>query len=85
MLRRRIPGPAWLRPATRRAVHERLVRDVADRPLRWDESVRAALHPRAFTIGTATRRLLAAERHCLLVEPLAEPAFVQALARSGGP
>lgn len=85
LLRARDPGPTWLRRPLRELVRDRRAGDAADRPLRWDASVLAAVRPRAVRLGTVTRRRIATDHGCTLVEPLGEPAFVAAVARSGGP
>ncbi|WP_240323280.1 asparagine synthase-related protein [Amycolatopsis ruanii] len=73
--RRSLPMP-WLRPDPRRVVW----RAAADRPLRWETSVRTALATRAFAVGFRTRADAAAEYGCELVEPFADPSFVASYA-----
>lgn len=84
LLRGLVEEHSWLRDPARAAARERQVRDVAAQPLRWDASVRAALHPRAVRIGVATRERIADDRDCVLLDPLGSVEFVTALARFGG-
>ena len=46
----REPGPEWLRPPLRAVVRTRQAVESADRPLRWDRSVRSVLRPRAVAL-----------------------------------
>ncbi|MGW4589016.1 asparagine synthase-related protein [Amycolatopsis thermoflava] len=73
--RRSVPM-LWLRPDLRRVVW----REAADRPLRWETSVRTALATRAYEVGFRTRADAAAEYDCELVEPFADPSFVASYA-----
>lgn len=73
---RRSVAMPWLRPDLRRMVW----RDVADRPLRWETSVRTALATRAFSVGLRTRREAASAYDCRLVDPFADPSFVASYA-----
>lgn len=88
-LRRRIVarqdgGNAWLRPPARTRVAVLNARADADLPLRWDRSVRAVMATRAATIGWQTRRWIAEQEGCSLVEPFGTPEFVECWARFGG-
>lgn len=85
VLRSRVEVDAWLRPELRRAKAELEARETADRPLRWDRSVRAALQTRAITIGRRSISALAGQAGCNYVEPLADPGFIDALASAGRP
>lgn len=84
LLARREAGAPWLRPGSRREVRVRLARELADRPLRWDRSVRAALGSRAAAIGAQTRSAVAGGFDCALVDPFQAPAFVASYAGFGG-
>lgn len=84
MGRREVDIFSWLRPAVRRAAVDDVMRRTAARPLRWDLSVYAALSSRAVAIGDATRRRVAADADCRLVEPLGAPGFVASYAAFGG-
>ena len=74
---------SWLRPAVRRAALAELAR-LADRPLRWDESVWSVLAPRAVSLGRQARDFAAVQQDCALVDPLGDLGFVASWAAFGG-
>lgn len=79
-----LPFPVpWLRPGARSRLRA-LMRNQAQRPLRWDHSVWRALAPRAVAIGNQTRAEVARGYECALVEPLCSPSFVASYAAYGG-
>jgi hypothetical protein len=82
----RLAGDApWLRPAVRTAALAETVGAEADRPLRWDHSVATARASRAAQVGETTRRRVAEDHDCMLVEPLASCDFIASYAVTGGP
>jgi asparagine synthase (glutamine-hydrolysing) len=85
VLRRRIAVPfPWLRPEAERAANDGLAADAATEPLRWGARFAWRLGLRYFRVGTASLGLLAADEGARVVHPLADPAFVGALARLPG-
>jgi hypothetical protein len=75
----------WLRADVAERATRLLARDVAAAPLRWDEAVRQQNRRRAATTSAATCRRLLAARDVTYHEPFLDPAFVEPLARAGGP
>ncbi|GAA4972842.1 asparagine synthase-related protein [Pseudonocardia tropica] len=74
----------WLTPDARAESRRRTRADVRRLPLRWDRSVRTWMARRAAAVGHRTTDLTARAHGCLLVQPLGEPAFVDAFAAFGG-
>ena len=82
VLRRRIFVPfPWLRPAAERAVNDALAADAAREPLRWRARFPWRLSLRYVHVGTASLELLAEDAGARIAHPLADPGFVDALAR----
>ena len=75
--------PRWLRHAGRQAFIDAAVA-MAALPLRWDDTIRMLRRCRAFTVGIANFEAGLAEYGSVSVNPLADVAFVDALARDGG-
>jgi asparagine synthase (glutamine-hydrolysing) len=84
MAARHARGGAWLRPPLREWVAAQHAALLADRPLRYDRSVRAVSASRAAHLGRIARERVAADAGCALVEPFSAPLFVESMARSGG-
>jgi asparagine synthase (glutamine-hydrolysing) len=82
VLRRRVAVPfPWLRPPAERAVNDALAADAAGEPLRWRARFSWRLSLRYVHVGTASLALLAADAGARIAHPLADPGFVDALAR----
>jgi asparagine synthase (glutamine-hydrolysing) len=82
VLRRRIAVPfSWLRPAAERAVNDALAADAAGEPLGWRARFFWRLSLRYVRVGITSLDLLAADAGAAIAHPLADPGFVDALAR----
>jgi len=83
MARGTLPSPRWLREPGRLAYAEALSALLAT-PLRWDSATRHAGLNRSVCVGMANFEAEVAAHGSVSVNPLADLAFVEALARDGG-
>ena len=74
----------WLRPDTRERHHRLAARDLAGEPLTTPRSLEWLLTRRVAAVASHNYGVLAAEHGLTLTEPLLDPAFVRALARTAG-
>jgi len=78
-----MPSPGWLREPGRLAYAEALSALLAS-PLRWDAATRHAGLNRSVCLGMANFEAEVAAHGSVSVNPLADAAFVDTLARDGG-
>ncbi|HLR27778.1 MAG TPA: asparagine synthase C-terminal domain-containing protein [Ruania sp.] len=81
--RGKMPSPGWLREPGRLAYAEALSALLAS-PLRWDAATRHAGLNRSVCLGMANFEAEVAAHGSVSVNPLADAAFVDTLARDGG-
>lgn len=75
----------WLRKEAQRGLLVDFARDAAAEPVAWDRWLREAWWPhRTRVVGASSLAKLATTRHVRLVQPLEDPAFLAALARTHG-
>lgn len=82
--RYRLVGLAWLRPAAARAASRLAAAARAEQPRSWSHWVDWTARGRSLSASRWSLSLLASDADTLLVHPLLDPAFLAALARSGG-
>jgi asparagine synthase (glutamine-hydrolysing) len=83
--RRHTPdSAAWLSPGAVAAVRRLDARETAEDPARFDEHVVWRLRTRHLALGLQGLEQLAADAGARVISPLADPAFVAALATAGG-
>jgi hypothetical protein len=74
----------WLRTGARAELIAALAKQEAQRPLRWDASLRVFLQNRARRLAFANREYFARRSDVTYVHPFIDRCFIEAMARSGG-
>lgn len=74
----------WLTAAARDAVTSGIVEAELGAPLRWDRALEALPLLRGSAMGSHNRHAMARRRDYLLVDPITDPVFTDALIRCGG-
>ncbi|HET9254266.1 MAG TPA: asparagine synthase-related protein [Pseudonocardiaceae bacterium] len=81
---RATPMHPWLRPEIAEGFVQRLARDLAGAPLRWDAAVLRCAGRRSVTTAAANFRRIFAADDVTYHEPFLDPAFLAPLRRAGG-
>ncbi len=80
----RLDAAPWLRPAARRRLERRHLRELASEPLWWSGHVRFQLCRREVALGQRTLEVIARGAGANLINPLLDERFVTAVASAGG-
>jgi len=83
ILRQRSREVPWLRPTAHEEFQRRYVEGQAGVPRRWDRWIEWYAGRRAVSISHQSMRAITGDVDALLVQPLADPGFLAALAHSG--